>query len=146
MQYLLGTFAGPLAPDVSLAFEENTITRWYPDAHGEHGGATWGAQQVPLVIAGPGVRPNYHSPFPARLMDVAPTVLALLGIQSGQMDGVALSDALLLPTYAQQQAQDLIASPLLAYQRAIIARSEADIVLQNPPFVRRPKPPPGHPQ
>jgi hypothetical protein len=79
-------------------------------------------------------------------MDVAPTVLALLGIQSGQMDGVALSDALLLPTYAQQQAQDLIASPLLAYQRAIIARSEADIALQNPPFVRRPKPPPGHPQ
>jgi hypothetical protein len=146
MQYLLSTFAGPLAPDVSLAFEENTITRWHPNAHGEHGGATWGAQQVPLIIAGPGVRTNFRSPFPARLMDVAPTVLALLGIQSGLMDGIALADALLTPTYVQERTQDLLAAPLLAYQRAIIARSEADIALQNPPFVRVPKPPPGHPQ
>jgi hypothetical protein len=146
LQYLLNTFAGPLAPDVSLAFEENTITRWYPNSHGEHGGATWGAQQVPLIIAGPGVRSGYRSPFPARLMDVAPTVLALLGIQSGRMDGVALADALARPTSEQQRQQDLIASPLLAYQRAIIARSDADIALQNPPFVRGPKPPPGNPQ
>jgi Type I phosphodiesterase / nucleotide pyrophosphatase len=146
LQYLLGTFAGPLAPDITLAFEENTITRWYPDSHGEHGGATWGAQQIPLIIAGPGVRVNRRSPFPARLMDVAPTVLALLGIQSGLMDGVALADALQTPTTQQQRQQDLIASSLLNFQRAVIARSNADIALQNPPFVRGPKPPPGNPE
>lgn len=130
-QYLLGTFAGPLAPDIALTFEENTITRVYKTTHGEHGGSTWGAQQVPLIISGPGVRSGTHSSFPARLMDVAPTVLALLGIEPTNMDGVVLADALARPTPAQQQAQDTIASGLLRYQDAIIARTLADLNAQS---------------
>ncbi|GAC1519952.1 MAG: hypothetical protein NVS2B16_26700 [Chloroflexota bacterium] len=131
-QYLLGTFAGPLAPDIALTFEESTITRIYSTTHGEHGGATWGAQQVPMVIAGPGVKRGVHSEFPARLMDVAPTVLALLGIEPTNMDGVVLADALARPTAAQQRAQDILASPLLHHQNAIIARSRADLEAQIP--------------
>jgi arylsulfatase A-like enzyme len=146
LQYLLGTFAGPLAPDIALAFEEDTITRWYDTAHGEHGGATWGAQQVPLVIAGPGVKRAVQSDFPARLMDVAPTVLTLLGLQPTNMDGVVLADALTAPTNAQLHAQDTLAPALAAYQRAIIARSEADFTAQHPPTHIGPKPPPHNPQ
>jgi len=131
-QYLLGTFAGPLAPDIALAFEEDTITRVYTDAHGEHGSATWGAQQVPLVITGPGVKRGKVSEFPARLMDVAPTVLTLLGIEPVNMDGVVLTDALTAPTKAQQNAQDKVADALTAYQRAIMARSQVDQMMQRP--------------
>lgn len=130
-QYLLGTFAGPLAPDISLAFRENTVTRIHSKGHGEHGGATWGAQAVPLVFAGPGVRSGVTSTFPARLMDVAPTVLTLLGIEPTNMDGVPLADALLAPTDRQLRDQDAVAGPLAAYQRALIAASQADIAAQK---------------
>jgi arylsulfatase A-like enzyme len=131
-QYLLGTFAGPLAPDIALAFEENTITRVYTSFHGEHGGATWGAQQVPLLICGPGVKRGVQSPFPARLMDVAPTVLASLGLEPSNMDGVVLADALLSPSKTQQHGQDTIADALTAYQAAIKTRSHIDEMRQKP--------------
>jgi arylsulfatase A-like enzyme len=130
-QYLLGTFAGPYAPDIVLAFDENTIitTTSYP--HGEHSGPTWGSQQVPLVIAGPGVRQGKESSFPARLMDVAPTALTLLGIEPARMDGVVLADALAAPTAAARDVQDALAPSLTAHQQAIIARSKADIAAQR---------------
>lgn len=131
-QYLLGTFAGPLAPDISLTFDEDTITRVHGDRHGEHGGGTWGAQTVPLVIAGPGVRRGAQSDFPARLMDVAPTVLTLLGIEPTHMDGVVLADAVHAPNAKVQRAQDNVAPGLTAYQAAIKARSLADQEAQMP--------------
>lgn len=126
-QYLLGTFAGPLAPDIALTFGENVITRVHPDKHGEHGGATWGSQAVPLVIAGPGVRPGTRSQFPARLMDIAPTVLALLGIEPANMDGLVLSDALAKPTDAHVEFQDSLAPALTRFQDALYRRSITDI-------------------
>ncbi len=126
-QYLLDTFAGPLAPDIALSFQENTITRVHNNKHGEHGGATWGAQAIPLVIAGPGVRSGARSQFPARLMDIAPTVLALLGLEPANMDGVPLADVFTQPTDAQVKAQDALAPALTAYQHAIYLRSITDI-------------------
>lgn len=126
-QYLLDTFAGPLAPDIALSFRENAITRIHTNKHGEHGGATWGAQAIPLVFAGPGVRTGMRSQFPARLMDIAPTVLTLLGLPPTNMDGVPLADALVQPTDAQVKTQDTIAPALTAYQHAIYLRSITDI-------------------
>jgi arylsulfatase A-like enzyme len=142
MQYLLGTFSGPLAPDVTLSFAENTITRIYAYPHGEHGGATWGAQQIPLVIAGPGAKRGAQSQFPARLMDVAPTILSLLGIQPGRMDGVTLADALPAPTAAQLHAQDALAPALTRYQQTIIAASQADMSAATSPPAPAPTPQP----
>jgi arylsulfatase A-like enzyme len=130
-QYLLSTFKGPLAPDIALWFEENTITSHNPNVHGEHGGATWGAQQIPLVISGPGVRSGATSAFPARLMDIAPTVLTLLGIQPDRMDGAVLADALSRATDDQHSAQQDLAGRLKHYQSALIARSKADIASQS---------------
>jgi hypothetical protein len=77
-------------------------------------------------------------------MDVAPTVLTLLGIEPTNMDGVVLADALAKPTTQLIDAQDKIAPTLTAYQKAIIARSQADIALQTAPadwHSQYPKPP-----
>lgn len=65
-------------------------------------------------------------------MDVAPTALTLLGIEPVNMDGVVLTDALISPTKAQQHAQDKVADALTAYQRAIMARSQIDQMMQRP--------------
>jgi arylsulfatase A-like enzyme len=100
---------------------------------------------VPLVIKGPGVKRGVLSDFPARLMDVAPTVLTLLGIQPTNMDGVVLADALIAPTRAQENAQDALTPALTAYQRAIIARSQADVAAQHPPTHVGPRPLPHNP-
>jgi arylsulfatase A-like enzyme len=140
-QYLLHSMAGPTAPDIALWFQENTITSHNPDVHGEHGGATWGAQHIPLVISGPGVRKGVTSSFGARLMDIAPTVLTLLGIQPSRMDGVVLADALPHPTTAQEAGQDTFLKRFQRYQKAIIARSQADIAEQTGDS----KPPPRRP-
>jgi hypothetical protein len=131
-QYLMGTFGGPLAPDITLTLAENTVVRNRSDGdlgapHGNHSGASWGVQHIPLVIAGPGVKPGVQLDFPARLMDVAPTVLALLGLEPARMDGVVLADALVRPTTPHQRAFDDIAPHLTAWQRALVAQSEADL-------------------
>lgn len=129
--YLLSTFAGATAADIVLTFEENTIVTSVTNPHGEHSGPSWGSQHVPLVIAGPGVKANSHSLFPARLMDIAPTVLTLLSIAPTGMDGLVLADALAAPMQAQVDAQDRLAPELTAYKSAIVARSKADIAVQQ---------------
>jgi arylsulfatase A-like enzyme len=75
-------------------------------------------------------------------MDVAPTVLALLGLPPTNMDGVVLADALKWPTKKQVHRHDLLAPKLAAYQQAILARSLADIqgqtgIIGPPPKIPR---------
>jgi arylsulfatase A-like enzyme len=135
-QYLLGTCAGPLAPDITLTLVENMVVRnrlqGNPTAaHGNHSGPTWGVQHVPLIIAGPGVKSRAVLDFPARLMDIAPTTLTLMGIQPTLMDGIPLTDALLHPTSNALRATDELAPQMMAYQRAISDRSAADIQEQK---------------
>jgi hypothetical protein len=62
-------------------------------ARGGHGGAEPEARMVPLVLAGAGVRRSPEGE--ARLIDVAPTVAALLGLAPpGQLRGRPLLDVL----------------------------------------------------
>ena len=135
-QYLLSTCNGPLAPDIALTLPENMVVRNRIDgggnsSHGNHSGGTWGVQAVPLILAGPGVKAGAVLDFPARLMDIAPTVLTLMGIAPTGMDGVQLSDALLRPTTAEQRATDTLTPTLMSYQRAIAGRSAADVLAQK---------------
>lgn len=125
-RYLLSTFDGPAAPDVVAPFHENTIGRRFTQAFGDHGGLNWGAQHIPLVLRGPGVRAGSVSNHPARLIDVAPTVLRLMGL-SATMDGSVLADALLEPTAAEANGQSANASQLRAYQDALMEQSTRDI-------------------
>jgi hypothetical protein len=104
---LANTEASPSGPEVILPYAQDTLgltlakqKRW-----GQHGGFTWGVQHIPMTLAGPGIRHGL-SHFPAKLVDVAPTLERLMGlpIPSG-VDGVVLSDALSNATASERTAQ-----------------------------------------
>lgn len=113
-QYLLQTFNGETGPDIVVFFTEDAAgvagsqSSWKAD----HGGADWEAQHVPLLMAGPGVRRHHTSNWPARLEDVAPTALTLLGMPTTGMDGSVLADALRAPTIQERDTQANLAKTL----------------------------------
>jgi predicted AlkP superfamily pyrophosphatase or phosphodiesterase len=98
-QYLVQSFNGSNAPDVVVLFAEGTgcepggQAKWKAD----HGGASWEAQHIPLVISGPGVRSGFTSSSPARLIDLAPTALQLLAVPHTGMQGIVLADSMKTP-------------------------------------------------
>lgn len=101
LQNLLDTTAGKHGPDVWVIFEEyftasprNVTGEW----KGTHGGATWEAQHIPLILSGPDVRKGVRSQFPARSIDVAPTLESLLGLPPLGRPGVVLADAQVSPS------------------------------------------------
>ncbi len=122
-RYLLSTFTGSTAPDIVAPYRENTIGTHIPTAYGNHGGLTWGAQHVPLVLRGPGVRRGVRSQAPARLVDVAPTVLRLLGLSLPQRDGIVLADAVQSATPQEVHRQVHLNHPLTVHQNALIQQS-----------------------
>jgi predicted AlkP superfamily pyrophosphatase or phosphodiesterase len=124
---LLGTFVGPRAPDVVAPFRENTIGTKLSSAHGDHGGLNWGAQYVPLILSGPGIATGVVSHYPARLIDVAPTLLRLLGLAPRAMDGIILADALGAATAQEVAAQQSRWPSLLAHQTALLQQSANNI-------------------
>jgi predicted AlkP superfamily pyrophosphatase or phosphodiesterase len=139
--YLLNTFAGPSAPTVVMPYRENTIGQTFPNLHGDHGGLNWGVQQIPLVISGPGVRLGIVSHHPARLVDIAPTVLRLMGIDaSGAMDGTILADAVTDATADEVAAQDKLAAPFTAHQNALMGQA-VDNTAQDRKARQHPPPP-----
>jgi arylsulfatase A-like enzyme len=104
-QQLLSTFNGSNAPDVVVLFAEGVGTEpggqsgWKAD----HGGASWQAQHIPLILSGPNIRSGLVSSHPARLVDVAPTVLHALGASFTGMQGIPLADAFSkAPAFATQ--------------------------------------------
>jgi arylsulfatase A-like enzyme len=124
---LADTEAGPTGPDVVLPYGEDTtgLTVKGRKLWGTHGGFSWGVQHIPLIIAGPGVRTGV-SHFPAKLVDVAPTIERLLGlpIPSG-VDGVVLADALKAPTVAEREAQKAVQTGRMQDVQALRSHSLA---------------------
>lgn len=118
-QYLLNSFNGANAPDVVVVLAEGVgcepggQANWKAD----HGGTSWQAQHIPLVLSGPGVHPGRVSSYPARLIDVAPTILQLMGASHNGMQGIPLADALKAPpawTVRWQQAASKRLMPVVA--------------------------------
>jgi choline-sulfatase len=70
------------------------------EAFGEHGEVSHSlfvydtTLRVPLVMAGPGIRAGVRVQKPVGLIDVAPTVVKLLGLPALDADGIDLSPAL----------------------------------------------------
>lgn len=126
-RHLLGTIAGPTAPDIVAPFRENTVGSGIKVAYGDHGGLNWGAQSIPLILSGPGVKAGALSHFPARLIDVAPTALRLLGVPIGAMDGVVLADSVVTATASDVAAQLGLAPSLTSLQDSLIETSAADM-------------------
>jgi hypothetical protein len=144
-RYLLDTIVGPAAPDVVAPFRENTIGTASTNAHGDHGGLNWGAQHVPLVFSGPGVTAGVVSEAPARLVDVAPTIVRLMGLPPAPMDGTVLADAV-TDAHAQEVAtQASLSGTLTAYQDALIAQSLTNIAEDQRTRLNPPPPLPARP-
>jgi len=122
---LADTEACPAGPEVILPYHEDTMGLTVKDRKrwGTHGGFSWGVQHVPLIVAGPGVRHSL-SHFPAKLVDIAPTVEHLLGlpIPSG-VDGVVLADAVSAPLSQERRSQREVTAKRLADVRALAAHS-----------------------
>lgn len=64
-----------------------------PAGGGMHGGLHAGELATLLAIAGPGIHAGALSTTPCDLTDIAPTILALLGIDASGCDGVPLAEA-----------------------------------------------------
>jgi arylsulfatase A-like enzyme len=128
-QYLLNTFNGDTAPDVVLSLTEGVGVEpggqsgWLAD----HGGTSWQAQHLPLIISGPGVRSNYVSNYPARLIDVSPTILALMGIGHKRMQGITLADAMRAPSSAAAKQQKALQPRLYQVVSALQKESKLDV-------------------
>jgi arylsulfatase A-like enzyme len=131
-RYLLETMNGPNAPHVALIYQELTGTLGvggFPNKpwHGDHGGASWGSHHIPLILSGPGTVSGVESRFPARLVDLAPTFLRLLGVPFPLLDGVVLADAFMRPTNAEIAAQRTMGSMLIPITAALRRQSVIDI-------------------
>jgi hypothetical protein len=127
--YLLGTLACPSSPDIFLRLRENTIIgkKYTLNQRGKHYQGTWGTQHIPLMICGPGVRSDFRSQAPARLVDIPPTVLSLMGISFGRMDGVLLADSLIKADPEHISTQTRVSALLSPYQEALMRKSQADM-------------------
>jgi predicted AlkP superfamily pyrophosphatase or phosphodiesterase len=129
LQHLVNTTAGPAGPDVWMLLREhytshaqNVAGTW----KGTHGGATWQVQHVPLIISGPGIESGKVSRFPARAIDMVPTLERLLGLPSLPRTGVVLADALTNPSDSETQAQNALTDQLTSDVNALQAQSAAD--------------------
>jgi hypothetical protein len=69
------------------------------------------------------VRQGRVSGYPARLVDIAPTIEYLLGAQTGRADGVVLADAMTHPRPQQVAAQRKQTAGLLRVVLALRART-----------------------
>jgi arylsulfatase A-like enzyme len=128
-QYLLNSFNGPNAPDVVVVFAEGVGCEpggqagWKAD----HGGASWQAQHLPLILSGPGIRAGQTSSYPARLIDVAPTVLQAMGISHKGMQGIPLADALTSPPSWTRQWQQATSKQLMPVVAALQQESRLEL-------------------
>jgi arylsulfatase A-like enzyme len=105
-RYLLATLQNTHQPNV-VAFcrRDATFSSATSGWKADHGGNGWHSQQIPLIIAGPGVRSGTVDWQPAQLIDVAPTALQLLGVAPTGMEGHVLTDALSRPEVADQRSR-----------------------------------------
>jgi hypothetical protein len=127
-QYLLRSFNGPNAPDVVVAFAEGVGSEPGGQANwkADHGGTSWQSQHLPLFISGPGVRKGHVSSYPARLIDVAPTVIQLMGGSRTRMQGIPLADAMTAPPSWAALAQKAAARNLMPVVAALQTESRLE--------------------
>jgi phosphonoacetate hydrolase len=90
-EQLAQLFDHPAAPDLVAVHTAGHNWEDHGGHRGEHGSLDVVQARAPFVIAGAGVRPLGMVPESCRLVDIAPTVLALMGAEPGA--GWALNGA-----------------------------------------------------
>jgi predicted AlkP superfamily pyrophosphatase or phosphodiesterase len=126
-RYLGTTYASARSPEIVLVLAENAHIG-NGKFQGTHDTVTWNDSHIPLVIAGPGTRRGAVSESPARLVDIAPTVTALLGVGPKGMDGIILADALGTPPAQSAAAQQAANDRFTPMVKALQERSRLDLV------------------
>jgi hypothetical protein len=131
IDYLLSTSACERSADIMLIEKENWRQDWSllgsKPQLSSHETITWNDQHIPLIIAGPGVKKGEILYSPARLVDIAPTVLTLMGIMPQKMDGIALADCMQKATPQLINEQNTATQFLQPLAAAMKAESEADL-------------------
>jgi arylsulfatase A-like enzyme len=74
-----------------------------PTKLAEHGGMNTGDTHVLMVVSGPGIQAQVNS-APVETTQVAPTVLALLGLNPNALTAVQIEGTKVLPGLGGQQA------------------------------------------
>jgi phosphonoacetate hydrolase len=102
-EHIAQVFDHPCAPDLCVL---HTSSHRSEDHRGEHGSLAVVQARAPFVISGSGIRRQGLVDRHCRLVDVAPTVLALLGIDAVQ--GIGPSGALREDAYLSRQDGDVV--------------------------------------
>jgi Type I phosphodiesterase / nucleotide pyrophosphatase len=128
-QYLLRSFNNSNAPDVVVLFAEGTGSEPGGQANwkADHGGASWQAQHMPLILSGPGIRAGHTSSYPARLIDIAPTALSVLGASYAGMQGIPLADAMLSSSSSAQARQRTVGAALSPLVSSLQKESQLEV-------------------
>jgi arylsulfatase A-like enzyme len=75
-------------PDIVGIAQNGTVYTGGKSKIAEHGGADAQARNVPILISGPGVEQGRSNPAPVETTQIAPTVLAALGLDPGELQAV----------------------------------------------------------
>ncbi len=107
-QYLLSALLNGHEPSV-VAFGAPGASFSDPKSNwkADHGGNTWQAQSIPLILSGAGIVPGVVSSNPVQLEDIAPTVLTDMGVAPTGMEGHALTEALVQPSATDTQRRQV---------------------------------------
>jgi hypothetical protein len=125
-RFLLYTMQDGHQPTVVAFCTKNaTATKPTTNWKADHGGSNWNAQHIPMILSGPGIRSGVVSDAPTQLIDIAPTVLADMGVRPENMDGHVLTDALNAPAAADVPARQAEAQRLMPVVQALIAEDKA---------------------
>jgi len=126
-QYLLATLMNGHEPSL-VAFPRTNQTFSSADTHwkADHGAENWQSQHIPLILSGPGVRQGLVTGEPAQLDDVAPTVLADMGVPPTGMEGHVLADALQGPDTSDWQPRNTEASQITPLIQALVAQDASE--------------------
>jgi Type I phosphodiesterase / nucleotide pyrophosphatase len=124
-QYLLSALLNGHQPSV-VAFGAPGATFSDPKSNwkADHGGDTWQAQAMPLIMSGPGIQSGVVSDNPVQLDDIAPTVLADMGVSPTGMEGHVLSDALVSPISSDVQKRQTEMQQIGPVADALIAQDK----------------------
>jgi len=124
---VVGTMASVTSPDIVLVYSPGVSTfgvhaSRLPEQNGGMG-MQWPNLHIPFILAGHGIVQGATSRYPARLVDLAPTLTALMHLATGSPDGLVLADALYQPpagSVMRQENESRHSSPLV---RALQERS-----------------------
>jgi hypothetical protein len=131
-RFLLSTMQNGHQPTVVAFCTKNaTTTKPTTNWKADHGGANWNAQHIPMIISGPGIQSGVVDNSPAQLIDVAPTVLADMGVRPDGMEGHVLTDALSNPTLADVPARQSEIQRLIPVVQALAAEDKAETAAKH---------------